>query len=176
MRLNDKIRTSIRANFASLLNEQYCATTDEMYEKMRKAISDELSKRDDFKERLNLLKRYPCYVEAEDRIDLIIFPKKPLGDKVAIRLDFKFARKFHMTDSQGYSIYWDTVSELELSKETGELIKAYTRRLEDNYLMRKRIDDVFYRVTTSKQLLREIPSLSVFFDEDGEFIVPDFGD
>lgn len=176
MKLKDNIRTSIKANSANLLNEQYCATTDEMYEKMRKAISDELKERDDFKERVNLLKKYPCYITAEDRIDLIMFPKKPHGNKVAIRLDFKFAKKFHMTDSQGHNIYWDTVSELELSEETGELIRAYTRRLDNNYSMAKRIDDVIYRVTTSKQLLKEIPSLSVFFDEDGEFIVPDFGD
>lgn len=176
MKLNERMRTSMRANAANLLNAKYCSTTDEMYEKMRKAISDELAERDDFKERVNLLKEYPCYVTPDNRVDVVIFPKEEISHKMTIRLDFKFAQKHYTNTLGGYNIDWPSVSELELSEETGEHIRAYTRRLEDNHLMLKRIDDVYSRVTTLKQLLMEIPALGIFFDEDGDFFVPDFGD
>lgn len=174
MRLTEDMKNRIINNSSHLLDENYGATTDEMTKIFKESCAEYISKFDELKIRRKLLEQYHDFMLGTDTVEVRI---KLDGDDYPVRyrieIGYEFAVKYKRTK---YSTERDdfilNLENLEgNARDCGDFLKD---RLESDREVTNNLKFIMKRITTSKQLLREEPRCSLFFDDEGQFYIPDF--
>lgn len=174
MRLSEDIKNRIIANASHLLDENYGATTNEMTEIFKKSCADYISQFDELKSRAKLFEQYRDFMLGTDTVEVRI---KLEGDDYPIRYRIKIGYEFairytrtkYSTDRSEFSINLDDLT--GNAHDCGDILKD---RLEADREISNNLRFIMKRITTSKQLLNEEPRCAIFFDDEGQFYVPNF--
>lgn len=174
MKLTNEIKDRILGNSGHLLDEEYGRTFKEMKISLEKALARYVSDYREIQKRKELLEKYPDYMTPTSRAILLI-PIEGNRYDTEFRFDmgFEFAQK-HKKDEWGCKEIPFCVTVAEIEGDARELAYLYKDRIEEETKLRMSLSDVLKRVTTSNQLLREEPRCSLFFDDEGQFYIPDF--
>lgn len=170
MRLTKDMRDIILKNCYHLLNGEFGYTTLEITNRLRDSVAKFVSSREDIQERKRIYDEYKEYVYSTDRINLI-YHMNGRNQTLDIPMMFKMAVK---KDISSYADEVFKVYEEDLDGHSLSIMNEFEKRTIANSNMSSRLSNVLNRVTTSKQLLKEIPECSVFFDEEDQFYIPDF--
>lgn len=171
MRLTKVMKDTILSNTSHLSDGIYGMTTKAMKENALIYMKADISLDSGIEERCRMLEKYPEYCRPSDRIKAWLSDDD--SDYTIMSIDKTFAVKYENNGS-----YWhDICPEFRFSwfsKNTKNEITKYKDRLFCDKEMHKKVEKALNRCTTVKQLLSICPEVSVFFDEDGEFCIPEW--
>lgn len=170
MRLTKDMRDIILKHCYHLLDEEFGCTTLEINNRLRDSVAKFVSSREDIQERKRIYDEYKEYVYSTDRVNLI-YQMNGRNKTLDIPMMFKMAVKKDISSyaDEVFKVYKET-----LDTQSLRILIEVEKRTIANENMFSRLSNVLKRVTTSKQLLKEIPECSVFFDEEDQFYIPDF--
>lgn len=170
MRLTKDMRNIILNHCNNLLDEEFGCTTLEICNRLRDSVAKFVSSREDIQERKRIYDEYKEYVYSTDRVNLI-YQMNGKNNTLDIPMMFKMAVKKDISSyaDEVFKVYKET-----LDTQSLRILIEVEKRMIANDNMVSRLSNVLKRVTTSKQLLKEIPECSVFFDEEDQFYIPDF--
>lgn len=170
MRLTKDMKDIILKHCYHLLDEEFGCSTSEITNRLRDSVAKFVSSREDIQERKRIYDEYKEYVYTTERVNLI-YQMDERNMNLDIPMMFKMAVK---KDISSYADEVFKVYEEDLDGHSLSIMNEFRKRTVANSNMFSRLSNVLKRVTTSKQLLKEIPECSVFFDEEDQFYIPDF--
>lgn len=174
MKLSNEMKNRILSYSDYLLDEDFGWSFNNLKKELENALKRYVSAYESIQDRKKLLEKYPDYMTPTNEIILVIPVKGNRCDvEFKFKLDFEFAQS-HRKGVWGYETnrFWITMTELE--GEARKLADDYKERLEENKEIYNKLNSILNRVTTSNQLLKEFPICGIFFDDEGQFYIPDF--
>lgn len=174
MRLTEEIKNRIITNSSHILDETYGATTDRMTEIFKEACAKHIASLDELKSRAKLLEQYHDFMLGTDVVEVRIKLEGedyPVRYRVEIGYEYavRYTRTKYSTERDDFVLNLDKLT--GNAHDCGDMLKD---RLEADRDIKTSLKFIMSRITTSKQLLREEPRCAIFFDDEGQFYVPDF--
>lgn len=174
MKLSKEIKERILSYSDYLLDRDFGWPLNDLKSELEKALKRYVSDYKVIQDRKKLLEKYREYMTPTKEIILVISVEGSRYDvQFKVELDFEFAQS-HRKGTWGYESNKFFVTMTELEDEVRQLADDYKERLEENIRMNTKLRSVLNRVTTSNQLLKEMPICDIFFDEEGQFYIPNF--
>lgn len=174
MKLSKEIKDRILSYSDYLLDSDFGWPLNDLKNELEKVLKRYVSDYKVIQDRKKLLEKYREYMTPTKEIILVIPVEGSRYDvQFKVELEFEFAES-HRKGTWGYESNRFFVTMTELEGEVRQLADDYKERLEENIRMNTKLRSVLNRVTTSNQLLKEMPICGIFFDEEGQFYVPSF--
>ena len=174
MRLSEDIKNRIIQNASHILDENYGATTNEMIDIFKKSCAEYISNFDELKSRAKLLEQYHDFMLGTNVVEVRIkLEGEDYPDRYRVEIGYEYAVRYtrtkYLTEKADFILNLDDLT--GNARDCGDMLKD---RLEADREIKKRLKFIMSRITTSKQLLREEPRCQIFFDDEGQFYVPNF--
>lgn len=174
MRLSEDIKQRIINNSSHILDESYGATTDEMVEIFKKSCAEYISSFDELKQRKKLLEKYADFMLGTNSVEVRIkLDEEDYPVRYRIELGYEFAVRYQRTKYSTDRVDF-TLNLEQLEGNAFDCGDHLRDRLEDDRDIKNSLRFIMSRITTSKQLLNEEPRCTIFFDDEGQFYVPNF--